>query len=342
MTKSIHSLLLTLLAMFAVSCGTDNEFRVNGRIDGFGTGNLRLVYYNGEGVQSLAATAIDGRFTVTGRLDKEALLRVYTNNGHVAGRLIVAPGQTIEAVYNITDPAKVELDGNDNSKRLAKFIRENADAIRSGDAATLNTAVENYVRANPKRAVSGALLADYYDPQTNPALALELINTLERDARNPAALDGLRDMLMSVSQPVDSIKLEPLRLFGRGDTLSDINPAEAPLTLIAITDASAREADSVVNAIKAIADTRGAGIRIADISCDPDTAAWKRSLTRPESDTDADKEINRYWSPAAFCIPQLQQIPVQRVPWFILADSTGTILYRGSSASQARKAATGR
>ena len=33
-------------------------------------------------------------------------------------------------------------------------------------------------------------------------------------------------------------------------------------------------------------------------------------------------------------------MPVRRLPWFILADSTGRIIYRGSSVSLARAAAT--
>ena len=99
-------ILAAATALIVTACGADKEFRVNGRIDGFGTGNLRLVYYNGEGVQSLAATAVDGRFMVTGRLDKEAFIRAYTNNGAVVGRLIVAPGETVEPLSTSPIPQK--------------------------------------------------------------------------------------------------------------------------------------------------------------------------------------------------------------------------------------------
>ena len=83
--KFISAMAAMAAAIILVACGADKEFRIDGRIDGFGTGNLRLVYYNGEGVQSMAATAVDGRFMVTGRLNKPAMMRIYTNNGVVVG-----------------------------------------------------------------------------------------------------------------------------------------------------------------------------------------------------------------------------------------------------------------
>ena len=321
-------ILAAVTALFVTGCGTDKEFRVNGRIDGFGTGNLRLVYYNGDGVQSLAATAVDGRFMVTGRLDKEAFIRVYTNNGAVVGRLIVAPGETVEATFNLSDPTKMKFDGNDNSKRLAKFVEANADII------------EKYVGDNKNRAVAGVLLADYYTPEGYETRALEMINSLDRDARNTAALDGLRDMLLSVTVPDDSITLTPVRIFGPGDSLSSIDPAAKRMTLLTFTDTDSRMTDSVVSSLERIVTANGDSITIADIACDPDTATWKRSLRDIERLERGVKGVRHYWTPSPFNLPQLEKMPVRRLPWFILADSTGRIIYRGSSVSLARAAAT--
>ena len=333
-------ILAAATALIVTACGADKEFRVNGRIDGFGTGNLRLVYYNGEGVQSLAATAVDGRFMVTGRLDKEAFIRAYTNNGAVVGRLIVAPGETVEATFNLSDPTKMKLDGNDNSKRLAKFVEANADIIKSGDTAGLNAIIEKYVGDNKNRAVAGVLLADYYTPEGYETRALEMINSLDRDARNTAALGGLRDMLLSVTVPDDSITLTPVRIFGPGDSLSSIDPAAKRMTLLTFTDTDSRMTDSVVSSLERIVTANGDSITIADIACDPDTATWKRSLRDIERLERGVKGVRHYWTPSPFNLPQLEKMPVRRLPWFILADSTGRIIYRGSSVSLARAAAT--
>lgn len=334
--KTITAVALVVLA----SCGVDKEFRIDGRVDGFGTGNLRLVYYNGDGVQSIAATAVDGRFMVSGKLNRPAMMRVYTNNGAIVGRLIIEPGETVDAVFNLTDPLNIKLDGNEDSERYAKFITGNADVIRSGNKAAINAAVDKYVSANPQRAVSGLLMADYYDSNGYEDRAMELINQLGRDARNTAALDGLRDMLQMLSYPIDSLCLTPLRLFGPGDSLSTVDPAKASLTVICLTTADNRGADSVAAAIDLIRNGKRNGkVQIADISCDLDTAAWKQSLRQLADNGKTSTSVSRYWTPSAYNIEAFEKMPVRRVPWFIVADSTGRVLYRGSSVAAARKTA---
>lgn len=321
------------------ACGADKEFRIDGRVDGFGTGNLRIVYYNGEGVQSIAATAVDGRFMVTGKLSRPAMMRVYTNNGAVVGRLIIEPGETVGAVFNLTDPMNIKLDGNDDSRRYAKFITGNADLIRSGNRSAINAAVDKYVSANPQRAVSGLLIADYYDSNGYEERAMELINMLGREARNTAALDGLRDMLQVLSYPMDSLALSPMRLFGEGDSLSPIDPARAALTVISLTTADNRSADSIDAALSLIRNGKyKRKVQFADISCDLDTAAWKQSLRQLSDSGRTAEDIQRFWTPSAYNIAAFEKMPVRRVPWFIVADSTGRVLYRGSSVAAARKA----
>lgn len=339
----MRHLLIKTMAVWALvmlaACGADKEFRIDGRVDGFGTGNLRLVYYNGEGVQSIAATAVDGRFMVTGKLSKPAMIRVYTNNGTVVGRLIVEPGETVEAVFNLTDPLNIKLDGNDDSERYAKFITENAGLLRSGNRSAINAAVDKYVAANPQRAVSGLLMADYYDSNGYEQRAMELIALLGRDARNTAALDGLRDMLQTLSYPADSLALTPMRLFCYGDSLTTLDPGRAPLTMICLTTADNRGADSINAAIDMIRNGKHKhDTQFADISCDSDTAAWKQSVRQQTDSSATSKSILRFWAPSAYNIAAFEKMPVRRVPWFIVADSTGRVLYRGSSVASARKA----
>lgn len=342
--KILFALMVTVVVS---SCGADREFRIDGRIDGFGTGNLKLVYYNGDGVQTMAATAVDGRFMANGRLNDPAFFRIYTNNGIVVGRFIVAPGDIIEADFNLSDPTNMRIEGNDDSKRLAKFIKENAALIKGKDTKSLNAAIAKYVAANPKHAVSGALLADFFDSNGHEAEALELINLLEREARNTADLEWLRNMLMPLTIPTDSITLSPIRLFGPGDSLSTIDPADSRLTLITLTNASLRSSDSITTTIGIISAGKSRDeLQIADISCDPDTATWKKSIRESDnpgtpskngSPTNMKEITRRFWSLSPYNIKEFDRMPVRRLPWFVVADSTGQVLYRGSSVSEMRK-----
>lgn len=335
------ALILSLLAAALTSCGSDSSFRINGKIDKFGTGNLKVVYYSNGAVQSVMAPAIDGKFSMTGRIDRPAFARIYTGNGLVAGRFIVKPGETVEAEFSISDPTEIKLNGNDDSGRLAKFITANADAIRNGDTKALNEAVGKYVRENPRRITAGVLLADYFDARGHEAEAMELIGLLDDNVVATTSLGSIRDLLRTLAVPTDSLRLEPFPLFSSGDSLVEINPQAHRGTLLMFTNQSSRKSDSIKAALSSLRlQARNGTLQIIDISCDTDTAAWHASL-RENAPADSLKkrdarEIRRYWMPSPYNLQGFEGIPIASVPWFIVADSTRRILYRGPSLSAAR------
>jgi hypothetical protein len=339
MSKLFSRLLIIAMAVMAVACGQKTEFRINGTIDGFGTGNLRLVYYDGTGMQSLIATAIDGKFSVTGQSRGEVFVRVFANSGKVMGRLLITPGETVDVIYNLTDETMMTVKGNSDSQQLADFLSANAAIIKRNDSRALNTAVDKYVTANSKRITSGVLLADFYNPEGHELRALELINALEREPREVADLGPLRDLLQLVVVPADSIRLEPMRLFGPGDTLSEFSPKSARVTVITVTNHNCRNVDSITNAQELILAANPHNLQMADISCDLDTTEWKNSLDEMDEDSKLAAKIRHYWSASPFNIPQLARMPIRRLPWFVVADSTGRVFYHGGSASRARSAA---
>lgn len=338
--------MLPLMLLLLTACGNDGTFRINGQIENFGTGNLRVVYYADGAVQSVNAPAVDGKFAMTGRIDKPVLARIYTGNGVIAGRLIARPGETIEATFNISDPSAMSVSGDDDSERLAKFLKENSDAFKSNDADAINRAIDKYVRDNRSRLASGVLMADFYRFNGYERQANELIGLLDDKVTAVATLNGTVQMLQPLIVPADSLRLESMRLYCRGDSLQLIDPRKSARTLVMITDASSRRSDSVKAALSVLArDARSGRLLIADISCDPDTASWLASLKSASASAKDSTDLNhrqfpRLWSPAPFNILSGEAIPAGRQPWFVVADSTGTVHYCGPSVSAARDAAS--
>ena len=209
-----------LLVMLTLeSCGSDSTFRINGKIENFGTGNLRVVYYADGAVQSVVAPAIDGKFSMTGRLQRPTLARIYTGNGIPVGRFAVRPGETIEAEFDIADPAKMKFTGNDDSKRLADFIGKNAALLSADDPSALNEAIARYVADNSHRLVSGILMSDYFDMRGHEAQARELMALLSDEVVTAASLHGLADLTRQLAVPADSLRLEPFTLYSDSETV---------------------------------------------------------------------------------------------------------------------------
>lgn len=322
------------LAMVTVSCGHSTEFRINGTIDGFGTGNLRLVFYAYDAVRSVAATAVDGKFMAISRTNRPTVVRVYTSNGTLIGRLIIEGGETVDATFNATDPADMKVSGSKETERLAEFLKNNADAIRANDAPAINEAVEHIVQKNPGWLLSGLLMSDFYDARGSERDALALIAQLEPEVVRAVELAPVRDMLLPLSIPVDSIVIGDIRLFGMGDTLEDISIVGNRATMLMFTDDRSRNADSITAAISIIAESADS-LNIIDISADADTMIWHRSVRN--SDFKDNRRFRFYWTMSPYNIPGLDGLPVAAMPWFALADSTGRVLYRGSSVSALRK-----
>lgn len=329
--------ILALVAGMAVaSCGNDGTFRLNGKINNFGTGNLRVVYYADGAVQSVVAPAIDGKFSMSGRLQRPVMARIYTGNGVIVGRFAARPGETVNAEFDAADPTVMKFDGNDDSRRLAEFIGANAASVRDGNTAALNSAIADYVANNSKRLVSGILLADYFDLRGHEAQAHELIESLSDEVAAAASLHGLSDLTRTLAIPADSLLLEPFTLFTDKGSRTEINPQSRPLTMLMFTDNASRPADSIETLTGELsAMEKNRLLQMVDISCDPDTAAWLESVRNLHSGDSA--KVTRGWTPAPFNIMGLEDIAVATVPWFVVADSTRRIIYKGPSAAAARR-----
>lgn len=324
-----------------VSCGNEGAFRINGKITDFGTGNLRLVYFDNGAVQNVTATAVDGKFAVDARAGAPVMVRLYTGNGRMLAAFNAAPGDNIEGTFSLADPTSVELKGNTDAEIVAKFLKANADAVRSGNHDSLNAAVAAYVRDNRDRFASGTLLANYFYIPGHEAELRELVESVSEKVARSASLRGLSDFVRRMSVPVDSVRIEAFTIADRTGQILTVDPRTSPRSLLMFTDAGSRTSDSVVGLLRSISASSTPKVNIVDISADADTAAWLASL-REIAKTDSIGRllgVKRGWTPAPFAIMGLDDIPVAAVPWFVVTDSTMKVLYRGQSAAAAKSIA---
>lgn len=341
-TLATNTIVAVITLIMVTACGGNGTFRLNGEIEGFGTGNLRVVYFDKGAVQNMTATAVDGKFAVDAHATGPVMVRLYTGNGRMIAAFNAAPGDNLEGKFSTSDPAGMELSGNDDAQRLTKFLHANADAISSGNHDSLNKAIADYVKSNSSRQVSGTLLSTYFYLPGHEAEASELISLLDEKVAKTASLRGITDITRTLAEPLDSLVLEQFTIAGRKGKPIEVNPKDAGRTVLLFTDSENRTADSITALISKLSASTKPTIQIIDISADSDTAVWNESLhsiSESDSLTKAYKAVKRTWSPNPYGIMGLNEIPVTQKPWFIVADSTSKVLYRGPIASDAQKAA---
>lgn len=364
LTSAVGKLIAGFLTpLLLAACGGGPTFRIDGTVDGLGTQNLTLVYYADGAVQQVYAPAVDSKFSMMGNTDKPALVWVYNNTGTLVGRLIVEGGDAVEARFSLSNPYETTVKGNDDAELLARFIRDNAALLNRVDAKAststarhragtstatkadreaLNRAVETFVKKNRKSVAAAAVLAEFYDyGDGNQQKALELLDLIDPDYR-PDSFTRPMLSLAAATQYPDSLltaRHSPLRdgmrVFGRDNRADTLTVKGRGRTLLMFTTDDTRRSDSVSGLVESLADRPS--VKVADLSMDKDTTVWHRSL--PDA---GQTDISRYWLPGGPAAPVANSLHISADPYFVIADSTARILYRGASVSQARRIAGAR
>lgn len=330
-------LLLILPLLLATSCSGSKEFRLDAASDDIGTQNITLIYTTDGSFHVESVPAVDGHFSITGTLSAPTFVEVYTGSGSLLGEFIVEGGDHIEARFSALNPENISIKGNKDAETLAEFMKENRKLVESNDFDGLNREIEAFIKDDPERFVSTVLLTRYFTVEGYEDRALELIQLIPEKYRRGNFSEGFEQML-NRSIASDTIALTAVRTFSTDDTAAVFTPAGAKINLLMLTDNDTRGADSIKTMLSTI---RGGSpseetLRIVDFGCDRDTLMWKASLRAlPEDYPDG---VIRMWLNAGMASEGIAATAPTSIPYFILTDSVGKLLYRGPSASATRAA----
>lgn len=308
------------------ACGGKEKFVLKGTLAGGETQSLRFVYYANGAIQTINGAARDGVFVIEGRSAEPTVVEILSNEGRVIGRVYVQNGDEIECEISRHTPWEIKLKGTDVNERWSGFIKAHADAFAKGDTLAVNKAVVDYAAAHPDDIVSALLLVSVYDASRNPAEASAVLEGLAPEARPMHVIESFATMLTSVTATADS--LSTLRYYARRDTLErlDLHAAAYSLLSFTSTERDTPRPDSVVALLrKTHARYPRHTLRVLDLSLGADTFSWRRAI-RPDS-----AKWQQAWLPGGITTDGLQNAAISRLPWFVLVDSTGAVLYRGAS-----------
>jgi hypothetical protein len=342
MKNFLNIFLTSLCALVLCCCSGQREFRIDVTSDDLGTQNISIIYYANGAYNCETVSAIDGKFTINGMLADPTLVELFTANGAPLGSLIVDGGDDIEAHLSVMAPENMTIKGNKDSELLVEFLNDNQQALKTNNADALNRAVEAFIRENPKRFLSIVLLTRYFTVEGYEKLALELFQQIPDKYRRPD-FTAYFEQLLSTALASDTLTIGNIRTFSPGDSAFIFKPAGAKLNLLMLTDNDSRTTDSVkamLTAIRGGAPTKEM-LRITDFGCDRDTLVWHSSLRNIGNIENYPSDVDHLWLVAGAASDGIFQTAPSSIPYFILTDSTGRMLYRGASVA-ATKAAFGR
>ncbi len=327
-SMKLRLIIAAVVASVMAACGDDTQFRVTGEVQGLGTRTINMLYVADGAVHQEGQPAIDGKFDLHGVSGEYTVVELFTAQHTLIARMIVKNGQTINCKLDLENPYTLELKGNKPVEQWSEWIRQNAGVIEIGNPGLVNKLVADFVVNHRDDILSSALMLTTYYAPDNESQADSLFALIAPAARPDKLVDDYRLLLSYNNSAHLNAKIRPFSLYSYGDSTEHYAPGKASYTLFYFANQEHRR-DTIVKAIDAIYDNYSRRrLKVLDISCAVDTTAWRRE--RPDS-----LRWTRVWTPGGVASAAFDHLNIPRLPYYILADSTGQQVYRGGSVKAA-------
>lgn len=311
--KSYLLMPLAACASLLAGCSDTEQFRVNGEIAGKPTMNIRVNYYAGGAARSLVTAARDGKFEFFASAPQPTIVDITDYEYRPLARLYAMNGETFDIKVDRAEPLKASISGNETTERWAAFLNDNAEVLRKGGAET-NRLVESYIAANPADVVSSLLLLTSYDSSENPFAADSLLSLIAPEARPSGILDGYTALLQRLVVESVDMPVEPFYYDVR-DTARCFDPAGHPVSIIAFTDDTADDYDTVSDSLEKACRS---GRAVYDFR-----AIGTRGITYVDS---LKRVVGRL--PGGLAARGVDRLGIPSLPFYIVTDTAGTQFYR--------------
>lgn len=317
-----------MAALIMVSCGPRDRFVVEGDINDLGDRMVEMVYWDGAAFQRATTSAVSGRFELTGASEDWALVELSVPGSKPLATFVARNGDKISIKGDYNDRSALRIKGNKPSKAYAEWLAANDSLLSRGDIAGINRSVAEFVRANRESITSTMLLMTQFHIPGYELLADSLLRDISAEAR-PEAL--VRNIAVAIERQVSKdarSEVEAISVFTSRDSILRFHPSSHSVSLLVFSiDAKADSLRRTLSMLRGSYPLRR--LQVLEISLEPDSNLWRQTIR-----TDSARWVQA-WAPGSAASGAINRLAVPRLPFFIVADSTGRQLYRGTSISAA-------
>lgn len=331
MQKIASIIAAMLLGMWIWSCGGPTSFKIKGELTDGATTNLYLKYYGANAVRSGVTAARDGKFEAEFSSPEPTIVEILDNEYHILARMFVKNGDEVNVTIDRTAPLNSRVTGNEINERWSSLINRHATLLSSGKSDSINIVIEDYITANPTDPVGALMFAAFYDSSTDPTHAMEVMEMIDPEGRPSGILDPYALIVGGFADSTAYGKVQPIKYrTAKSDSVIIFKPSDKKVSLIALSNENSKRSDSIVPHLKKIYnDYSSKKLQVIDFVLFADTGAFKRVTYR-----DSAKWIQA-WLPGGILGKGIENLDIPDMPYFIVTDSAGTQLYRGTSATLA-------
>ncbi|MGN1246858.1 MAG: DUF4369 domain-containing protein [Muribaculaceae bacterium] len=329
--KSIIALIVAAVALLCAACSSDH-FTIEGAIADGGTQNVRVIYATDDGYECAWVTMQEGRFTYQGVSEELVPVWVCNQQKKVIATVLLKNGDDVKIEGSLAAPYSTKVSGTDANEEWSEFIVAHSDDFSNENYAATDAAIEEYIAANQGNVVSTLLLMGNYSDLTNKKKVDALLAKIEIDARPESVMRGFYAMQAMRADLTDKDRMATMTLWSDRDSMENVRPYGTSLSIYYFWNPDDRMRYNDFHTIKDFGkELNSKRLQIVDVNLDSDTLRWK-SILRNDS-----ASWRRYWAVGGVVNNYVRSLNLTSTPYYILADSTGRMLYHGDNFAAARK-----
>lgn len=329
----MKNLLISLIALTAIlitGCGKKENFIIQGEIAGMGAQTVTATYYSAGGLKRVSVMGLGDKFALRGEASRPTLVSLSLSDGTILGNVIAENGDKITLRGEMSKPYEIKVDGNGDSEDMARWVNENATILESRNAVAINESLAKWVGKHRSSKASTALMVTYFQTPGFEHEADSLMTLLSSSARAQDVVQNFTGVLSSQLGNSASMEIPVLYLFDSTDSVMPFSPRRTKAMLICFMSDDRGARDSVGRQLRRLVRAYPSDkFQTLEISTASDSATWRNSIS-------GDSALWRLtWAPATIASSSIRKLAIPRMPYFIVADSAGAQIYRGSSITEA-------
>lgn len=320
-----------LLGVWICSCSGPTSFKITGELTDGANINLYVKYYGAHAVRNGVMAAREGKFEAEFSSPDPTIVEILDNEYNVLARMFVQNGDEVSVTIDRANPTASKVAGNEINQRWSDLINSNATLLSSGDSKDINSMIEDYITANPSDPVGALMFAEFYDLSSDPVHAMEVMEMIDMEARPAGVLDPYATIVSHFASPDSYGIVQPIKYReAQSDSVLTFRASDKKVSLILLSNENSKRSDSIVPGLKKITkEFSPKHLQVIDFVLYADTNAFKR-LTYRDSAT-----WTQAWLPGGILGKGIEELAIPDMPYFIVTDSAGHQLYRGSSMQEA-------
>ncbi len=330
--KSYALIILCLAVVVAVMCGCKKEnkpFKVKVELQGLGAQQVRVVYSGADGgIVDSWVKCQNNAFEIEDKCSNPSLLIVYNQMNVPIVKLVVAGGDKLEVKGKVLEQYELDVKGSEMAEQYNAFIVKHKMEYKSANNQALNTAIENYVKDNPKSIVSTVLVLNDYSPSDDKAID-KLLAMIDDKAKPEPLMESYNLLKARAKKP--ATKITSLNIFEQssGDfQVANIKGDKPSIIVFWDRDLGMNDRKKIFDELKMIEPSQA---QVMDISLDIDSTGWHYTTHRDAT------TWKHYWVPGSMMNGEIVSLQVNTTPTIIVTDSLGNQQYRGDDPIKARQ-----